>query len=61
MAYTDVLGHRLGGSWDWSVVEAVICPESYCRSARGYCCTTKTGKNSSTVHASRAQAYRDSR
>ena len=56
--YLDVAGKQISGKNEWKVVKAVACPESYCRSAIGYCCTTKNGKDSSTCHASRWKAYR---
>jgi hypothetical protein len=39
------------------VAMAVSCPEPYCRAAKTWPCTTKNGKDSSTVHISRYRRW----
>lgn len=47
-------GYRVTG-WPRKVMLAVACPR--CHAAKGWICTTALGKDSTTAHAARYEAY----
>ena len=52
-----VKGQQVANARTVRVCLLVPCRETYCRAAAGWFCTTKTGKPSSTCHASRWDDY----